>query len=45
MSDVTDHFTLPKVGKPLIKILEEEEFQQLLAACEAGQHPTRVWPP
>jgi site-specific recombinase XerD len=37
--DVTDHFTLPKVGKPLIKILEEEEFERLLAACEAGQHP------
>ena len=37
--DVTDHFTLPKVGKPLIKILEEEDFQRLLAACEAGQHP------
>ena len=25
--DVTDHFTLPKVGKPLIKILEEEDFR------------------
>ena len=37
--DITDHFTLPKVGKPLIKILEEEDFQRLLAACEAGQHP------
>lgn len=37
--DVTDHFTLPKVGKPLIRILEDEEFQRLLAACEAGQHP------
>lgn len=38
-ADITNHFTLPKVGKPLIKILEEEDFQQLLAACEAGQHP------
>jgi integrase/recombinase XerD len=38
-ADVTDHFTLPKFGKPLIKILEEDDFQQLLAACEAGQHP------
>ena len=38
-ADVTDHFTLPKFGKPLIKILEEEDFQQLLAAREAGQHP------
>jgi site-specific recombinase XerD len=37
--DITDHFTLPKVDKPLIKILEDEDFQRLLAACEAGQHP------
>jgi len=27
------------VGKPLIKILEEEDFHRLLSACEAGQHP------
>jgi site-specific recombinase XerD len=37
--DITDHFTLPKVDKPLIKILDDEDFQRLLAACEAGQHP------
>ena len=36
--DITDHFALPKVGKPLITILEEDEFQQLLAACDSGQH-------
>jgi site-specific recombinase XerD len=37
--DITDRFTLPKAGKPLIRILEDDEFQRLLAACEAGQHP------
>jgi site-specific recombinase XerD len=37
--DVTEHFTLPKVGKPLIKILEEEDFAALLAACREGQYP------
>jgi integrase/recombinase XerD len=42
--DVTDHFTLPKVGKPLIKILEEEDFQRLLAACEVSQHPREYAP-
>src|SRR5262249_52381844 len=36
--DITDHFALPKIDKPLITILEEEEFQQLLAACDEGQH-------
>jgi integrase/recombinase XerD len=34
--DVTEHFTLPKVGKPLIKILEEEDFAALLAAYHEG---------
>jgi len=36
--DITDHFALHKIDKPLMIILEEEEFQQLLAACDEGQH-------
>jgi site-specific recombinase XerD len=37
--DVTHHFTLPKLSKPLIRILEEDEFARLLAACEVSQYP------
>jgi site-specific recombinase XerD len=37
--DVTNHFTLPKLGKPLIRILEEDEFARLLLACEVSQYP------
>lgn len=37
--DVTDHFTLPKTGKPLIRVLEDEEFSTLLEACEDPQYP------
>lgn len=36
---MTHHFTLPKFGKPLIRILEEDEFARLLAACEVSQYP------
>jgi integrase/recombinase XerD len=28
-----DHLAFPKVGKPVIRILEPEEFEQLLQAC------------
>jgi site-specific recombinase XerD len=37
--DVTDHFVLPKLGKPLVRILEEEDFARLLDACEDSQYP------
>jgi site-specific recombinase XerD len=35
--DITNRCALPTVDKPLITILEEDEFQQLLAACDGGQ--------
>lgn len=37
--DVSDHFALPKYGRPLIRILEDEEFAKLLAACEDKRKP------
>lgn len=37
--DITDHLVLPKYGKPLIRVLEDDEFAKLLEACEDKQKP------
>ena len=36
-TDITVWLDLPKLSKPLIRILEPEEFSRLLGACGAGQ--------
>jgi site-specific recombinase XerD len=36
-----DRVAFPKVGKPLIRIIEPEEFERLLQACTPPERPVR----
>src|SRR6185437_12828705 len=43
-TDITDWLDLPKVERPLIRILEPEEFIRLLAACDTDSNNRSTGP-